>query len=100
MNEYVYEFSNGDLYYSYNTITQYNTYRSDEKHIYLPDSLVTMGPGVFYGASSIEQIRMPQNETLTAVPNYTFYGCKKLHYVRLPSNIVTIGEYAFQGATA
>lgn len=67
-----------------------------KKNIYLPDSLVNMGIGVFQNCSSIEQIRMPMNETFTTVPNYTFYGCKNLHYVRLPENIVTIGEYAFQ----
>ena len=48
---------------------------------------------VFYD-SALTTLAFP--ETVTSVPNYTFYGCANLKSVTLHSKITKLGDYCFQ----
>ena len=65
------------------------------EEIDLPDSLVSLGTGVFYSDSSLKSIVIPPN--VTVIPNSLFEECYDLQTVTLPEGITEIGQWAFYG---
>ncbi len=52
-----------------------------------------IGYGAFAGASSLENITLP--ESLTRIGNYAFFNCSSLHAPLLPDSLMYIGQNAF-----
>jgi hypothetical protein len=83
----------------------------------LPDSLITMGSGAFYGTSLVS-VDLPDSVTsvdlsgcalltsidlpdsLTSIGYEAFYGCTSLASIDLPDSLTTIGEWAFSDCTS
>lgn len=59
----------------------------------LPNSITSMGEGVFYNCSKLQSANIPTN--ITSVPYSTFNSCSQLNSVTLHDGINTIGAYAF-----
>ena len=88
--------------------------------ITIPDSVTTIGAGVFFGCNRLQEVLFPENvsipsaaslfrdctslqtitipKTLTEISNFMFYNCSSLINVNFPSDnqIETIGRTAFQ----
>ena len=60
----------------------------------LPETLMTMGNGVFYDCESLTTAVVPS--TITMIPMNTFNGCNILKGVTINGNITKIGAYAFK----
>ena len=56
-------------------------------------NLLSMGT-TFNDNQVIEEVVMP--DTVTTLPNYSFYSCGKLTKIHLSTNLQTIGEYCFE----
>lgn len=59
----------------------------------LPDSLESVGAGVFRDCMNLEIVNFAGDNS--ALGNYMFYGCTRLKEVELPRNIKTIPKGAF-----
>lgn len=85
----------------------------------LPNSLIDIRMGAFFGCFSLEYIKIPQNVTtigngsfigckmltnielpdgLCLIDNSTFDGCTNLKYIKFPASLNEIGRYAFYGS--
>lgn len=60
----------------------------------LPNTLTTMGTGVFQNCTQLESANIPTK--ITTVPSSTFSNCQKLTSVTLHDGITKIESYAFQ----
>lgn len=63
---------------------------------FLPTNLSYLGDSAFRD-SKLTQTSIP--DKLTAIPQYTFSGCKNLTKVTMSNNVNTIGNNAFDGCT-
>ena len=80
-----------------NRISSINSFAFRESKILeaiLPETLTTMGSGVFYDCKSLTTALIPS--TITAIPMNTFNGCYQLIDVKIKGNITEIGAYAFK----
>ena len=91
------------------------------ENIYLPESLISLGPSNFaycegltdieipkniteltgndfLGCISLEQVTLP--EGLTYIGHLTFGSCESLEKIKLPSTVTSIETYAFQNCTS
>ncbi|MBR3674744.1 MAG: leucine-rich repeat protein, partial [Bacilli bacterium] len=84
----------------YNGLTSIGNYAFSAcyafKSISLPDTVTTMGDGIFWGCTYLESCKLPFNDELTTIPSSTFYKCPALKSFNISSNFDTIGSYAFQ----
>ena len=60
---------------------------SDNRALVVDGKLIAFAP---YG---LTEYSIPDG--VTAIENYTFYGCKNLPLVNIPDSVTSIGEYAF-----
>ena len=67
------------------------------KSIVLPNSVKVIGANLFEG-SGIESVQLP--ESLTAISEYAFTGCKNLKNLVVPNSVVAIYDYAFYDCEA
>lgn len=67
-------------------------YTRSLEYIKLPDT-VLLSEGVFYGASGLTSVELPDNMPL--IPDELFFGATKLESIDLPNTITSIGEQAF-----
>lgn len=108
-----YAFARSNL--SYFNDDMYNCYYPNLRNITLPQSLKTLGEGVFFKASSLQTIDISMAKTLgngifcecenltsvvlpagiKGIPDYTFYKCSKLVNVNIPATVERIGVCAF-----
>lgn len=86
------------------------------KHIYIPNSVVSIGNGAFANCYDLVSIRLPQKmetiyagafsgctslkhivlpENLSVITNSLFYGCTSLESIVIPYGVAEIGEHAF-----
>ena len=61
--------------------------------VYMPDSIVYLGEGVFYESNLLDDITLSQN--IKEIPDFTFSGCGSLETVEIPFSVETIGVEAF-----
>lgn len=102
-----------------NTVKKINDYAfqySGIKTITIPDSVTSIGKGVFKGCAYLSSIKIPNNvktlgagtfsecsslsevtlsSSLTEISNDLFYECGALESIVIPSNVTKIGDYAF-----
>ena len=70
----------------------------------LPNTLTTLGNGVFTTNKTLKSVHLPENEAFTTIPGGSFgwmnQGCmENFTELTIPSNITTIGDRAFAGAS-
>ena len=61
----------------------------------IPDSVTAIGNYAFDGCKKLTSVTIPSS--VTAIGNYAFNGCKKLTSVTIPSSVTNIGFYVFSG---
>ena len=66
--------------------------------IIIPDTVTSIGEGVFANCTELVEIVIPDSVTL--IEANAFYGCTSLESVVMSSNIATITKDAFAGCTA
>ena len=66
--------------------------------IFLPDSIITIGPFAFSLCTSLEKVVLPS--TIKDIKNMAFSDCYALSYIELPKGIEYIGDYAFRNCVA
>ena len=59
----------------------------------MPDAILEIGPGAFFGCRSLTQIIIPK--LVRQIDYGTFVGCEALHTVEFPSSLISIGNHAF-----
>ena len=64
------------------------------KTITIPGSVTTIGDKAFYKCESLQDITVP--DSVTIIGDEAFYGCKSLSSVEFGSGIEVIGESAFE----
>lgn len=72
--------------------------RATLANITLPDTVQTIGNGVFSDCLNLKTVTLPQS--LTSIEQYAFYGCKKLAGIALPDSLKSIGRNAFEGCAS
>lgn len=79
-----------------------NTVTSIEEHSFqqtyftsfdMPDSVTTMGDGVFINCSSLQTIRL--SNSLANIGNQCFSSCSALHDVTIPASVTSMGNSCF-----
>ncbi|MBQ3489139.1 MAG: leucine-rich repeat domain-containing protein [Clostridia bacterium] len=61
--------------------------------VIIPASVQKLGSHLFYGCSSLEEVRLP--DEITELREFFFCDCEKLRTVSLPETLQTIGTDAF-----
>lgn len=61
--------------------------------VVLPDSVTSLGSGVFQGCSNMSSITL--SNALSSIPDNTFRECTSLGSVSIPGSVTTIGSNAF-----
>ena len=81
------------IYYSH------NFYINDQeiKDLVIPNSVTSIGSGVFNNCSSLTSITIP--ESVTSIPVEAFAGCSSLTSITIPNSVTSIGYRAFDGCT-
>lgn len=59
----------------------------------VPNTVVTIGEGAFYGCDLMTSVTIPNS--VTTIGPKAFYGCSSLASVIIPNSVTTIGELAF-----
>ena len=59
----------------------------------IPDSITSIGNGVFSFCESLESITIP--DSIKNIGYYAFYKCNSLKEIIIPNNVTSIGEKAF-----
>ena len=63
----------------------------------LPNSVTTIGEGVFSGCSRLRSVSISTN--VTSIGAKAFADCKVLASIVIPSSVTNVGEYAFVGCS-
>ena len=66
---------------------------SREGTVVIPNSVTSIGAGVFYDCSSLTSITIPGS--VTSIGDSAFCGCRNLTSITIPGDIVSIGDEAF-----
>ncbi len=69
-------------------------YNSGIESIDMPDTVSSMGYGVFEDCRKLSTVQLPKS--LTEIPYSTFCGCFALANVVIPTGVTSIGMYAFR----
>ena len=72
------------------------SYNTSIKTVTMPDSVTSIGTGVFFGCKSLETIEMPE---VTSIEEQAFNGCKSLKNIKMPE-VTSIGFGVFYGCTS
>ncbi len=64
----------------------------------MPDTVTTLGSGVFQGCQQMQSIGLSSN--LTAIPANTFRECASLESITIPATVTSIGSNAFYGCVS
>ena len=63
----------------------------------IPDSVTSIGDGVFDGCTNLTSITIP--EGVTTIGEGAFYQCRNLSSIKIPSSVTSIGGSAFYGCS-
>ena len=66
---------------------------SREGTVVIPNSVTSIGAGVFYDCSSLTSVTIPGS--VTSIGDSAFCGCRNLTSITIPGDIVSIGDEAF-----
>ena len=66
----------------------------------VPNTVKYIGNGAFAAYHKLEKVTFESGSALVSIADNAFAGCNKLHTVQLPTSAVTIGNHAFDGASA
>ena len=66
---------------------------SREGTVVIPNSVTSIGAGVFYDCSSLTSVTIP--DSVTSIGDSAFCGCSNLTSITIPGDIVSIGDEAF-----
>ena len=67
------------------------------KDLVIPNSVTSIGGGVFYGCRGLTSITIPNS--VTSIGSYAFSGCSGLISVTIPNSVTSIGSSAFSGCS-
>ncbi|WP_163319197.1 leucine-rich repeat domain-containing protein [Dysgonomonas sp. 520] len=88
----------GETYYYYtsNNILGESMFRllSKLKSVTIPDNIIRIEDGAFYGCKGLTSIVVPDG--VTSIYSSAFSGCSSLTSITIPNSITTIGGWAFQ----
>lgn len=65
----------------------------------IPNSVSSIGASAFRGCTGFESLKLTENESYTAIDNYTFSGCTGFTEIEIPDQITNIKCGAFKGCT-
>ncbi|MDE5843725.1 MAG: leucine-rich repeat domain-containing protein [Muribaculaceae bacterium] len=88
---------NGRTVFSANHLPAYIFFDAPFSKVILPASLTAVEAGSFSG-SALAEVSVP--EGVTAIGDYTFYGCRNLKKITLPKTLLSIGRAAFASCPA
>ena len=74
----------------YDGVFEYSTALEE---IIIPDTVVKMGPGTFWGCKELKKVNIPKK--VDTISKGTFVYCTNLESITIPSNVTSIGEDAF-----
>jgi hypothetical protein len=61
----------------------------------IPDSVTTIGEGVFGGCERLTSVTIPNS--VTAIGEGAFWGCERLTSITIPNSVTSVGNNAFYG---
>lgn len=67
------------------------------KSVIIPNSVKSIGDGVFEGCTNLKSIIIPNS--VTTIGESAFTGCESLTSVTIPNSVTSIGSGAFSGCT-
>ena len=67
------------------------------KDLVIPNSVTSIGGGVFYGCRGLTSVTIPNS--VTSIGNYAFSYCSSLTSVTIPNSVTSIGRSAFSGCS-
>ncbi len=62
----------------------------------LPDSISSMGTGIFANCQQLADVKMPKH--IKRITNYMFQNCKALEQIQVPDSLKAVGYCAFDGS--
>ena len=75
-------------------IEGYLFYQKDPVTVKIPDSVVTLGEGIFWQCANLKNVTLSDN--VKTLPLCTFYQCTGLESIKLPSKLEAIMDGAFR----
>jgi len=66
--------------------------------IVIPNSVTSLGEGVFYNCGKLASVSI--GNSVSALAKYTFAKCSSLPEITIPANIGSVGDYVFNGCTS
>ena len=71
-------------------------YNGNGGHVVIPDGVVSIGDGAFFGCKNLTGVVIPSS--VTDIGNNAFSSCENLKSVTIPSSVTSVGSAAFAGA--
>lgn len=75
-------------------IGDYLFYTKNPVTVTIPDSVVTLGEGIFWQCANLKNVTLSDN--IKTLPTCTFYQCTGLENIKLPSKVEAIMDGAFR----
>lgn len=75
-------------------IGDYLFYTKNPVTVTIPDSVVTLGEGIFWQCANLKNVTLSDN--IKTLPTCTFYQCTGLENIKLPSKLEAIMDGAFR----
>ena len=70
-------------------------YKGSGGDVIIPDSVTSIGNGVFYNRKNLTSVTIP--DSVTSIGKNAFRDCKNLTSVTIPDSVTSIGNNAFEG---
>ena len=71
------------------------SYFGQDKCLFIPYSIKTIGHGAFCGCNSLQQVFL--SRTITKISDWSFGRCESLQYISIPNTVMNMGNGAFNG---